>query len=87
MRSLLVLTREMWDGGKPHLISIPSQESIKLFLTALGTKDPTAAMGDLRTEPVGGQLEVSGLGAWLGEGGDPGPGGSREHRGASAGLF
>lgn len=54
MGSSLVLTREMWDEGKPHLISNPSQENIKLFLTALETKEATAAMGDPRTEPMGG---------------------------------
>ena len=54
MGSLLVLTREMRDEGKPHLISNPSQENIKLFLTALETKEATAAMGDPRTEPIGG---------------------------------
>lgn len=87
MGSSLVLTREMWDEGKPHLISNPSQENIKLFLTALGTKEATAAMGDPRMEPMGGQLEVPGLGTLPGEGGGPGPVGSRKHRGASVGLF
>lgn len=87
MGSSLVLTREMWDEGKPHLISNPSQENIKLLLTALGTKEATAAMGDPRMEPMGGQLEVPGLGTLPGEGGGPGPVGSREHRESSVGLF
>lgn len=72
--------------GKPHLSNL-SQENIKLFLTALGIKEATAAVGDPRTKPMGGQLEVPDSGTWPGEGGDPGPVGSREHRGASVELF
>lgn len=49
---MLVLRREMRDGESLFLFNTPSCENIKLLLTALGTREPTAAMGsDLRTEP------------------------------------